>query len=98
VTSKSGHSPVATTVIIPTINAPASTTAGSAVTFSGRAIPGQSLTLYRRWPGSTTWTAVRTVTVAADGSWSARRWPKHSAVWRAASHGQTSRSVTVTVS
>jgi hypothetical protein len=98
VTSKSGRSAVATIVVRPTIHAPASSPAGAAITIFGRAIPGQPLTLYRRWVGATTWKAVRTVTVAADGSWSVRRRPTLSAVWRATSHGQTSRSVTVSVS
>jgi hypothetical protein len=62
----------------------------------GVAVPGSSLTLYRSSVGGTTWTAVRTVTVRADGRWSVSRHPTTSVRFRATSLGHGSRIVTIT--
>ncbi len=96
-TSASGTSAIGTTVVVPKISAPAHVVARSLAVISGRAIPGETLTLYRQRSGSTTWAALASVTVAPDGSWSVRRHLRRSASFRAVSHGQTSRAVSVTV-
>ena len=97
VSSPSGTSAARRTVVVPSIHAPTTSTSGAPIVLRGRAIPGQSLTLYRAYPGSTTWTAVATVTVAADGSWRVTRHPTRTVKFRAMSHGQASRTVTVTI-
>src|SRR5205814_2989672 len=62
VTSPTGRSASITTVIAPTIYASSTSVAsGRSVRLSGRAIPGQSLTLFQKRSGSTTWPAVKTV-------------------------------------
>jgi hypothetical protein len=97
VSSASGTSQSGTTVVVPSISAPARVVAHALAVIAGRAIPGQSLTLYRQLSGTTTWTVDATVTVAADGTWSVRRHPRRSVSYRAISHGQTSRAVSVAV-
>jgi len=97
VTSASGASAVGSTVVVPTISAPAHVVSRALAVIGGRAIPGQTVTLYRRVEGSATWAVSATRTVAADGAWSVRRHPSRSAAYRAESHGQTSRTVTVAV-
>jgi uncharacterized protein with LGFP repeats len=97
VTSASGASAVGTTVVVPTISAPAHVVSRALAVIGGRAIPGQTVTLYRRVEGSASWVPSATKTVAADGTWSVRRHPRRSAAYRAESHGQTSRTVTVAV-
>ena len=94
-TAPSGTSATGRTVIGPTIHAPASVPAGTLAVVHGTAVPGSSLTLYRSSPGSTVWTAVKTVTVAANGSWSVRRYPPRAMRFRATSRGHTSRAITV---
>ena len=96
-TSASGTSAAGTTVVVPTISAPAHVVSRSPAVISGRALPGEALTLYRRPSGSSTWAVATTVTVAADGTWSVRRHLRRSASFRAVSHRQTSRTVSVTV-
>jgi hypothetical protein len=96
-TSASGASSVGTTVVVPTIKAPEHVVSRSLAVISGRAIPGETLTLYRRAAGATTWKVSATRTVAADGTWKARRHPRRSASYRAVSHGQTSRTLSVSV-
>jgi hypothetical protein len=96
VTSPSGTSATTTTVVIPSIFGPGSAPAGSRVVLHGRGIPGQSLTLYRSPVGGSTWSAIATVTVAADGTWQVVRHPPATVRYRAASHGHTSRTITVT--
>jgi hypothetical protein len=96
-TSASGASGIGTTVVVPTIAAPAHVVARSLTVISGRALPGETLTLYRQRSGSTTWAVAATVTVAPDGTWTVRRHLRRSASFRAISHGQTSRTVSVTV-
>jgi hypothetical protein len=96
-TSTSGTSEIGSTVVVPTVSAPAHVVAGALAVVAGRAVPGQSLTLYRQLSGTTTWAVDATVTVAADGTWSVRRHPRRSVSYRAVSNGQTSRTVSVTV-
>ena len=97
VTAPSGTSATNRTVIGPTIHAPSSVPARSLAVVHGTAVPGSSLTLYRSSPGSSVWTAVKTVTVAADGTWSVRRYPRSAIRFRATSRGHTSRAVTVSI-
>jgi hypothetical protein len=97
-TSRSGTSIAGRTVITPSIYAPSSVPAGTKAIVHGWAIPGASLTLYRAAVGSTVWTAVKTVTVAADGRWSVNRYPHTAMRFRATSRGHTSRAVTVSTS
>jgi hypothetical protein len=98
VTSRSGTSRTGTTVVVPTIKAPTTAAARSRVVLSGRAIPGQSLTVFRRSGGSAAaWTVARTVTVGSDGTWTLVRYPRSTVSFRVTSHGQMSRTVTVTV-
>jgi hypothetical protein len=97
VTSPSGTSAIGTTFVVPTISAPAHVVSRALAVISGRAMPGRMLTLYRQASGATTWAVDATVTVAPDGTWSVRRHPHKSASFRAVSHGQTSRTVSVTV-
>jgi hypothetical protein len=97
-TTKSGTSTTGRTVITPSIYAPSSVPAGTKAVVHGWAIPGSSLTLYRSAPGSTVWTAVKTVTVAADGRWSINRYPHTAMRFRATSRGHTSRTITVSTS
>jgi hypothetical protein len=97
VTSASGASAVGSTVIVPTISAPAHVVSRALAVIGGRAIPGQALTLYRQVSGSATWAPSATVTVADDGTWSVRRHPRTSASYRAVSHRQTSRTILVSV-
>jgi hypothetical protein len=97
VSSPSGTSTIGTTVVAPTIHAPAHVVARALAVISGRAIPGQTVTVYRRVSGSTTWTVDTTQTAAADGTWSVGRHPRRSVDYRAVSHQQTSRTVSVAV-
>ena len=97
VTSPSGTSAVGTTVVVPTIHAPAHVVARALAVISGRAIPGQAVTLYHRISGSTVWAADATLKAAADGTWSVRRHPRSARDYRAVSHGQTSRTISLTV-
>ena len=97
VTSPSGASAIGTTIVVPTIYAPARAVARSAVDVHGRAIPGRQLTLYRRVAGSTDWSVVKTLTVPADGRWSVRLHPRRSLDLRAVSGGHGSRTITVAV-
>ena len=98
VTSKSGTSSTGRTVITPSIYAPSSVTSGAKAVVRGWAIPGSSLTLYHSSVGSTVWYAAKTITVAADGSWSSTRYPSAPTRYRATSRGHTSRTVTVSTS
>jgi len=84
-------------VIVPSIAAPAHVVSRALAVIGGRAIPGQTVTLWRQVSGSTTWAVAVTVTAADDGSWSVRRHPRRSASYRAVSHAQTSRTVSVSV-
>jgi hypothetical protein len=97
VTSPSGTSAVGTTVVVPTIHAPGHVVARALAVIAGRAIPGQTVTLYHRISGSTAWATDATVKAAADGTWSVRRHPRSSRDYRVVSHGQTSRIVSVAV-
>ena len=97
VTSRSGTSTIGRTVITPTIHAPSSVPAGTRAVIHGVAVPGSSLTLYRSAPGTTTWVAVKTVTVASNGRWSVTRYPRRPMRFRATSRGHTSRTITVSV-
>jgi hypothetical protein len=97
VRSPSGRSAVTRTVIVPSISAPATATAGARTTISGRAIPGTTVTLFQQRDVSAPWAAVRTVTADADGRWSASRRLRHTAGFRAEARGRTSRVVTVVV-
>jgi hypothetical protein len=97
VTSKSGKSATGRTVVVPTIHAPASVAKHAAAVVHGRAIPGKSLTLQRRTPGSATWAVAKTLTVPSDGRWSVSRHPRQAVEFRVVSHGQTSRVVSVAV-
>jgi hypothetical protein len=96
-TSPSGTSASGSTWIVPTIRAPSSVAAGSVAVVHGTALPGQSLTLSRRAAGSSAWLPVRTLTVAADGTWRVRCHPAGTMSYRATSHGQQSRVATVRV-
>jgi hypothetical protein len=96
-TSASGTSSAGSTVIVPRITAPSRVVRGSLAVISGTAIPGKPLVLYRRVTGTTTWTSDATPTVAADGTWSVRRHPTRSLDYRAVSHGQTSRIISINV-
>jgi hypothetical protein len=95
VTTKSGTSSTGRTVITPSIWAPSSVPARTRAVVHGRAIPGASLTLYQSRVGSTVWAAVKTVTVAADGTWRVSRYPRSSMRFRATSRRHSSRTVTV---
>lgn len=97
VSSPSGTSAIGTTLVKPTIHAPRHVVARALAVISGVAIPGQSVSLYRRTSGSTTWTVDATKTAAADGTWSVQRRLRRSVDYRVVSHGQTSRTVSVTV-
>ena len=97
VISPSGSSAPGSTVIVPGITAPSRVVRRSLAVISGSAIPGEQLVLYRRVAGTTAWTQDATLTVAADGTWSVRRHPQRSRDYRAVSHGQTSRIISVVV-
>ena len=97
VTSPTGASGIGTTAIVPTISAPPHVVARALAVIGGRAIPGETLTLWRRAEGATAWVRDAAKTVASDGTWSVRRHLRRSADYRAVSHGQTSRTVSVAV-
>ena len=97
-TAKSGTSTTGRTVIVPTIHAPASVSAGRLAVVHGVAVPGSSLTLYRSGVASSSWILAKTLTVAADGTWSVSRHPRHPMRFRATSRGHTSRVITVSIS
>jgi hypothetical protein len=95
VTAPSGTSTTGGTVIRPSIYGPSSVPAGTLAVVHGTAVPGSSLTLYRSPVGGTTWTAVATMTVASNGSWSSSRHPRTATRFRAVSQGHTSRTITI---
>jgi hypothetical protein len=96
-TSASGTSPTFTTVVVPTIHAPARTTRGALVHLYGSAPPGRTLTLYRQVVGSTAWAALRRLPVTSAGGWSTWRRPTRSLRFRVVSGARPSRVVTVVV-
>jgi hypothetical protein len=97
VTSPSGTSATGTSVVVPTIHAPASAAPHALVVVHGLGIPGSRLTLYRRATATSPWTSSGTVVIAANGTWTVNRHPRHPVSFRAVSHGQTSRTVSVSV-
>ncbi|MBV9291289.1 MAG: N-acetylmuramoyl-L-alanine amidase, partial [Frankiales bacterium] len=98
VSSPSGTSASGVTVVVPTLHVPSSVASGTRVTFRGRAIPGQTVTLERRLSGATAWTVVRRTTATSNGTWSLRRTVRNAAGYRAVSHGQQSHTRVVSVS
>ena len=96
VRSPSGRSAVTRTVVVPSITAPATSTARQRIAIAGLAIPGTAVTLFRQ-SAAGTWAVVRTVTADAAGRWSVPRRLRSTASFRAESHGQSSRTITVVV-
>jgi hypothetical protein len=97
VTSPSGTSATGSTVVVPSIHAPGSVASRHLAVVHGRAIPGEHVTLYRRLAGATVWKVMTRMTVPAGGRWTVSLHPRHTAAYRATSHRQTSRVVSVVV-
>jgi N-acetylmuramoyl-L-alanine amidase/FlgD Ig-like domain len=97
VSSPSGTTSVLTTVVAPSIQAPSTSTAKALIVVHGTGIPGTGLTLWRQLPGTTTWTSVGITKIGADGRWQVTRQPWSTTRFKATSHHQASRVVTVTI-
>jgi hypothetical protein len=97
VRSAAGRTATSRTVVVPSIAAPATAGSGDRVTISGRGIPGSTVTVLTQRDPTAEWTATRTATVDSAGRWSVQRRLRHTASFRAVSHGQTSRTILVVV-
>ena len=69
VTSPTGTSAARTAVVRPTLAGPTRARAGSMVYFSGWALPGQKVAIYRRSVGTARWHYFATVTTRSGGRW-----------------------------
>ena len=95
VASPTGTSADRTAVVRPTLAGPTRARAGSMVYFSGWAVPGQKVAIYRRSIGTAKWRYFATVTTGSGGRWYRHFRLTHPMNILVGSHGHWSSVLTV---